>query len=79
MYDLFVAYEAWKRVFDAYDVMDAVHHIYAELRRDGYRGDAIHEAYVDEVQDFTQARLVVVALMAMVTTAIGHYDRDVNN
>ena len=57
VYDLFKQYEEWKAAFQAYDVMDAVHHIYRALQREGYRGDPIHEVYVDEVQDFTQAEL----------------------
>ena len=43
VYALFLQYEGWKRVFCAYDVMDAVHHIYREVRRTGYHGDSIDE------------------------------------
>eukprot|EP00966_Prymnesium_polylepis_P288310 6659469-Prymnesium_polylepis.2 len=50
VYELFRQYEEWKAAFEAYDVMDAVFHIYAELKRKGYQGDPIHEIYVDEVR-----------------------------
>ena len=54
VYELFLLYEEWKVVFQAYDVMDVVLHMYRQLRRDGYNGDSIDEIYIDEVQDFTQ-------------------------
>lgn len=57
IYDLFLRYESWKAVFRAFDVMDAVLHIYREIQCNGYPGDPIHEVYIDEVQDFTQAEL----------------------
>lgn len=34
-------------------------HIYRALRADGYRGTKIHNLYRDEVQDFTQAELLL--------------------
>lgn len=34
-----------------------MYHIFCELKQRGYQGDPIHEIYVDEVQDFTQAEL----------------------
>lgn len=49
--------EGWKAIFCAFDVMDAVFHIYHELRTLGYHGARIDEIYVDEVQDFTQCEL----------------------
>ena len=36
--------------------MDVARHIFAQLQEAGYRGPRIDEVYVDEVQDFTQAR-----------------------
>jgi hypothetical protein len=56
-YDLFLRYEAWKAAYNAYDVMDAVRHIFCQLRLGGYQGPRIDEVYTDEVQDFTQAEL----------------------
>ena len=38
---------------------DLVSHIYRALRADGYRGTKIHNLYRDEVQDFTQAELLL--------------------
>lgn len=42
-----------------YDVMDACFAIYSAMRKQGYRGPRIDEIYVDEVQDFTQAELLL--------------------
>eukprot|EP00741_Cyanophora_paradoxa_P002081 tig00000545_g2017.t1 len=44
-----------------FDHMDLVHHVFWRLRAGGYRGPALHEAYVDEVQDFTAAEVGTVA------------------
>eukprot|EP00741_Cyanophora_paradoxa_P017152 tig00020960_g16564.t1 len=57
IYRLFQKYERMKRFRDMYDTLDVVHHIYRQIKRDGYRGPPIHNATVDEVQDFTQAEL----------------------
>jgi hypothetical protein len=45
--------EAW------YDNMDLVAHVYGGVKRDGYLGVPIHNLYRDEVQDFTQAELLM--------------------
>jgi hypothetical protein len=42
-----------------YDIMDMVAHVYRGLKRDGYLGVPIHNLYRDEVQDFTQAELLM--------------------
>ena len=59
VYDLYLKYEAWKEAFGAYDVMDACAAIHSALRKHGYHGPRIDEIYVDEVQDFTQAELLL--------------------
>eukprot|EP00741_Cyanophora_paradoxa_P005826 tig00000113_g5647.t1 len=47
-----------------FDHMDVVHHAFRRLRAGGYRGPAVHEAYVDEIQDFTAAEAGLVAAFA---------------
>eukprot|EP00741_Cyanophora_paradoxa_P000103 tig00000057_g99.t1 len=47
-----------------FDHLDVVHHVFGRLREEGYRGPAVHEVYVDEVQDWTMAELALVALFA---------------
>lgn len=60
VYDMYLKYEAWKEQCGAYDVMDACASIYGALaRQGGYKGPRIDEIYVDEVQDFTQAELLL--------------------
>eukprot|EP00741_Cyanophora_paradoxa_P001229 tig00000471_g1186.t1 len=61
IYELHGAYRDAKRRRNLYDVTDAVHHIYREVALAGYRGPPLHEIIVDEVQDFTQAELALVA------------------
>lgn len=39
--------------------MDHLHHILKSLKLSGYRGVPIHNITRDEVQDFTQAELLV--------------------
>eukprot|EP00741_Cyanophora_paradoxa_P017109 tig00020956_g16522.t1 len=57
VYAIFERYRAEKRRRGLYDRMDAVHAVYRGLAREGYRGAAVHEVLVDEVQDLTQAEL----------------------
>ena len=59
VYELFLAYERIKHSLGMFDEADVVHHIY---RRLGHHVPAwsIHEIYVDETQDFTQAELSVI-------------------
>ena len=42
-----------------YDHMDLLFHICSSLKATGYKGTIIHNIYRDEVQDFTQAELLV--------------------
>ena len=42
-----------------YDHMDLLFHIYRSLKGSGYQGVPIHNITRDEVQDFTQAELLV--------------------
>lgn len=39
--------------------MDLLFHICSSLKASGYRGTIIHNIYRDEVQDFTQAELLI--------------------
>ena len=59
VYDLFLAYQRVKRSMRMFDEADLVHDIYRRLQ-DYVPEWSIHEMYVDETQDFTQAELSVI-------------------
>jgi len=59
IYPIFKAYEQVKNVLGAYDVTDLVYSIYARLQEHGWPGAPIHSLYRDEVQDATQAELLL--------------------
>ncbi|EFN58513.1 hypothetical protein CHLNCDRAFT_140575 [Chlorella variabilis] len=67
IYQLSTAYEQEKKrglteghvTHFLYDAADVVAWIHRRLREEGYRGEPIHELYCDEVQDFTQAELLL--------------------
>ena len=59
IYELFLAYERIKRTLGMFDEADVVHHIYRRLEQH-VPAWSIHEIYVDETQDFTQAELSVI-------------------
>ena len=59
IYELFLAYECIKRSLGMFDEADVVHHIYHRLEHHVPIW-SIHEIYVDETQDFTQAELSVI-------------------
>ncbi|PSC71609.1 TPR and ankyrin repeat-containing 1-like isoform A [Micractinium conductrix] len=61
------AYEAMKRTalveghvsHFLYDQADFVAHMHRQLKQGGFLGEPVHELYCDEVQDFTQAELLL--------------------
>ena len=59
IYELFLAYECIKRSLGMFDEADVVRHIYHRLEHHVPIW-SIHEIYVDETQDFTQAELSVI-------------------
>ncbi|KAL4858033.1 TPR and ankyrin repeat-containing protein 1 [Chlorella vulgaris] len=67
IYEAFLAYEGEKKKalteghvsHFMYDAADVVAWLHRGLREEGYRGQPIHEYYCDEVQDFTQAELLL--------------------
>ena len=59
IYKLFVSYERVKRSFNMFDENDLVFHLYHRLRQCRVPDWSIHNLYVDETQDFTQAELVL--------------------
>ena len=52
-------YERVKAQHGRFDVMDLAASIYRRLKMGGYPGTPIHELFRDEVQDFTQAELLL--------------------
>ena len=59
IYKLFVSYERVKRSCNMFDENDLVFHLYHRLRQCKVPDWSIHNLYVDETQDFTQAELVL--------------------
>ena len=59
LYPVFQAYERLKKELNAYDVMDLVYSIYSRVQEGGWPGVPIHSLYRDEVQDATQAELLL--------------------
>ena len=59
VYELFLAYQRIKQSQDMFDEADVVHHIYHRLEHH-VPAWSIHEIYVHETQDFTQAELSVI-------------------
>jgi hypothetical protein len=59
IYELFKAYQRIRRSNGMFDEADVVHHIYHRLEHH-VPSWSIHEIYVDETQDFTQAELSVI-------------------
>ncbi|XP_045164107.2 TPR and ankyrin repeat-containing protein 1-like [Mercenaria mercenaria] len=57
VYSFFVRYEHFKKQNSLFDETDLVHDAFRRLRHLGSRPWAIHQIYVDETQDFTQAEL----------------------
>jgi len=59
VYKLFQRYEQLLVQQERFDNMDLVSHILRELDRKDDRAMVIHDLYRDEVQDFTQAELLM--------------------
>ncbi|KAI0224964.1 TPR and ankyrin repeat-containing protein 1 [Lamellibrachia satsuma] len=58
IYDLYKEYRRLKQNLSMYDENDLVHHLYHRLTFNGAAPEwVVHEFYVDETQDFTQAEL----------------------
>ena len=58
VYDLYKKYRRLKQNLSMYDENDIVHHLYHRLTFNGAAPEwVVHEFYVDETQDFTQAEL----------------------
>ena len=59
IYELFESYEQVKRDLNMFDENDLVFHLYHRLRQCRVPDWSIHNLYVDETQDFTQAELML--------------------
>ncbi|XP_066280343.1 TPR and ankyrin repeat-containing protein 1-like [Branchiostoma lanceolatum] len=59
IYDIFQAYQHEKRQRHMFDEMDLVHNLYKRLTHAEDVDWSIHQVYVDETQDFTQAELAL--------------------
>ena len=59
VYPMLDRYERVKAQKGCFDVMDLAASVYRRLKAGGYPGTPIHELFRDEVQDFTQAELLL--------------------
>ncbi|KAI3424745.1 hypothetical protein D9Q98_008134 [Chlorella vulgaris] len=59
VHEVYCKYQQYKRQQARYDNADLVAHVYRQLAEQGYQGVPIHNLYRDEVQDFTQAELLM--------------------
>ncbi|KAL9962912.1 hypothetical protein ACROYT_G032063 [Oculina patagonica] len=59
IYKMFLSYEKVKKFSNMFDENDLVFHLYHRLRQCRVPNWSIHNLYVDETQDFTQAELVL--------------------
>ena len=59
----FRKYESMRKEKAAFDEMSWVHNLYTRMLRHGYNGVALHQVYIDEVQDFTLGELQLLILM----------------
>ncbi|XP_060580921.1 TPR and ankyrin repeat-containing protein 1-like [Ruditapes philippinarum] len=57
IYDIFLLYEHYKKNHQMFDETDVVHDIFRRLANMETTPITIHQIYVDETQDFTQAEL----------------------
>ncbi|KAL8569952.1 hypothetical protein ACOMHN_056384 [Nucella lapillus] len=64
VYELFLRYTDYKRQNGLYDEADLVFNIYQRLKTVGPLPWVLHEVFVDETQDFTQAELTVLIRLA---------------
>jgi len=49
IYEMFIQYEIWKLKEGAYDIMDVVNYLLANIRFGRYQGQPIHYMMIDEV------------------------------
>ncbi|GMH41232.1 hypothetical protein BSKO_09142 [Bryopsis sp. KO-2023] len=59
VYEVFQEYKRVMKRKWLYHTTDLVGHIYRQIKKDGYNGTKIHNIFRDEVQDFTQAELLL--------------------
>ncbi|CAG5125043.1 unnamed protein product, partial [Candidula unifasciata] len=59
VYDVFLKYNNYKQQHSLFDEADLVYKLYCRLRKMTFQPWIIHEIYVDETQDFTQAELAL--------------------
>jgi len=64
IFESFCQYERWKMKLCAYDMMDVVNYILAQMRFRGYAGPSIHYLMIDEVQDLPHATLYLLTKIA---------------
>jgi hypothetical protein len=63
VYELLPLYLNRKKQLQFWDTGDFVFNLWCRLRQHGYTGATLHQVYVDEVQDFTQAELSLLFLI----------------
>jgi hypothetical protein len=59
VYAAYTAYESIKNAQGGWDRCDLAAHLYQQLVGEGYQGVPLDGVYRDEVQDFTQAELLL--------------------
>ncbi|BFZ21228.1 hypothetical protein BsWGS_24267 [Bradybaena similaris] len=59
IYDIFLKYHNYKQQHSLFDEADLVYKLYCRLRMMSFHPWILHEIYVDETQDFTQAELAL--------------------
>jgi len=59
VYPIFERYEVFRNQNGLFDNMDLIAHVFRSILTEGYKGPVIHSLYRDEVQDFTQAELLL--------------------
>lgn len=69
IWELYLEYEKLKRQLRCWDEGDLVRDLYRRLRDHGRSNVLIHQAFVDEVQDFTQAELWLVLKLVQIPNA----------
>lgn len=57
IYDISARYDEYKRQRNMFDETDLVHNVFDRLRKSPITPWVLHQIYVDETQDFTQAEL----------------------
>jgi hypothetical protein len=78
IYDIFLLYEHYKKNHQMFDETDVVHDIFRRLANMETTPITLHQIYVDETQDFTQAELFLLIRLCknpndMFLTGIRHF------